>query len=169
MPRVRSKWGLLHTRKCATNQTRAGKCSPRLRLGHLKSRSGPRFAAKALAVHRPVTVAPGARVSAPLRSRCARLKPLHRALGLRPTVNGETPRRRSNRRPMSPRATKRRSRLHTLRRSFSRTSEDAIGVPAGVIAPESGLTARFPRGMGPSVAQERRFEPRTREKRSADF
>jgi hypothetical protein len=30
---------------------------------------------KALAIHRPVTVAPGARVSAALRSRCARLRP----------------------------------------------------------------------------------------------
>ncbi len=45
-----------------------------------------------------------------------------------------------------------------LRRSPSRPSGGAIGVPSGVIAPESGLTARLPRGTGPSVAQEHRFD-----------
>ncbi len=104
--------------------------SPRLRLGRLKSRSGM-DRRRGLAVHRPVTVAPGARVSASLRSRSARLRPLRRALGLRPTVNGETPKRRSNRRPMPPRDEKTVPAPHPSGAALSGRAEARSGSPPG--------------------------------------
>ncbi len=49
-----------------------------------------------------------------------------------------------------------------LRRSPPKDERRCDRGPPGVIASESGLTARLPRGTGPSVAQERRFNLRTR-------
>src|SRR5664279_3960191 len=69
----------------------ADRGSPRLRLGPFKARSGAAGLEHrpGLAVHRPVTVARGARLPS-LRSAPAQPAVLHRVLGLRPTVNGET-------------------------------------------------------------------------------
>ncbi len=87
--------------------------------------------------------------------------------GLRPTVNGETPRRRSNRRPMPPRDEQTVPAQHPPAQPSKGRAEMRSGSPRGVIASESGLTARLPRGTGSSVAQERRFDLRTGEKPSA--
>jgi len=79
-------------------------------------------------------------------------------------VNGETPRRRSNQRPHA--SARRMGRMDgpgstPLRRSPPKAERRCDrGSPQGVIASESGLTARLPRATGPSVAQERRFDLR---------
>jgi len=104
--------------------------SPRLRLGQLKSRSGldRRKDPRRSPSRDGSTRRKGLRF-APIALRVT--LPLHRALGLRPTVNGETPRRRSNRRPMPPRDEKTVPAQHPSGAALQRTSGDAIGAPQG--------------------------------------
>jgi len=136
--------------------------SPRLRLGPLETRSGldRRNGPRRSPSRDGSTRRKGLRF-APIALRAT--QPLRRALGLRPTVNGETPRRRSNRRPMPPRNEKTVPAPHPSGAAPPKAERRRDRGPLGGIAPESGLTARLPCGTGSSVAQERRFDLRTGE------
>ena len=75
-------------------------------------------------------------------------------------MNRESPRRRSQRLPLSPRNDKDGPGSTSSGAALVRLTGGTIGVPSRVIAPESSLTARLSHSTGSCIAQERAFSHR---------
>ncbi len=142
--------------------------SPRLRLGQLKSRSGldRRKDPRRSPSRDGSTRRKGLRFGSDRAPRDSALAP-----GARATPDGERRDPQTAQQPTTDASARREDGPGStpLRRSPPKAERRCDRDPPGVIASESGLTARLPRGTGPSVAQERRFNLRTRVEPSADF